>query len=103
MQNGRRALAAPPPDPAPSLPIPHSAFIILHFLMPDAPDNLPGVRKAAILLLSLTQDQAAQILKRLPREQVEEVSREIASLQEVPLGTRQSIFTEFYHLALANT
>jgi len=71
--------------------------------MSTPPDNLPGVRKAAILMLSLTQDQAAAILKRLPREAVEEVSREIASLQEVPLGTRQSVFTEFYNLALANT
>ena len=36
-----------------------------------------------ILLLSLDQDQAAEILKRLPPEAVEEVSREIASLGEI--------------------
>ena len=45
--------------------------------------DVTGVRKAAVLLLSLSQDQAAEILKRLPPEAVEEVSREIASLDEV--------------------
>ncbi len=68
-----------------------------------APDNLPGVRKAAILMLSLTQDQAAQILKRLPREAVEEVSREIASIGEIPVTMRRDVFGEFYNLALANS
>ncbi len=64
--------------------------------------DLPGVRKAAILLLSLSQDDAAQILKRLPPEAVEEVSREIASLGAVPVTARTQVFTEFYSVALAN-
>jgi flagellar motor switch protein FliG len=62
-----------------------------------------GVRKSAILLLSLDQDQAAEILKRLPSDAVEEVSREIASLGEITLTTRKEIFSEFYNLALANS
>ncbi|MGD0463233.1 MAG: flagellar motor switch protein FliG [Tepidisphaeraceae bacterium] len=65
--------------------------------------ELTGVRKSAILLLSLSQEQAAEILKRLPPEAVEDVSREIASIGEVSLNTRKDIFGEFYHLALANT
>ena len=64
--------------------------------------DLTGVRKAAVLLLSLSQDEAAELLKRLPPEAVEEVSREIASLGEIPMGTRSSVFGEFYNLALAN-
>jgi flagellar motor switch protein FliG len=62
-----------------------------------------GVRKAAILLLSMNQDQAAEILKRLSPEAVEEVSREIASLGEIPITTRKEIFGEFYSLALAQS
>ena len=62
-----------------------------------------GVRKSAILLLSLGQDQAAEILRRLPPEAVEEVSREIASLSEISVDTRKDVFTEFYNLALANS
>jgi flagellar motor switch protein FliG len=67
------------------------------------PSDLNGVRKSAILLLSLEQDQAAEILKRLPPEAVEEVSREIASIGEISLTTRKDIFNEFYNQALANS
>src|ERR1700743_2984681 len=61
-----------------------------------------GIRKAAILLLSLPQDEAAQILKRLPPTQVEEVSREIASVGDIPVQGRRDVCSEFYNLALAN-
>src|SRR5688572_1546805 len=64
--------------------------------------DLTGVRKAAILLVSLDEDCAAEVLKRLPPEQVEEVSREIASLGEVPKSQRRETLSEFYGLALAN-
>ncbi len=64
--------------------------------------ELPGVRKAAILLLSLGQDDAAQILKRLTPESVEEVSREIASMGSVGASARTVVFSEFYNTALAN-
>jgi flagellar motor switch protein FliG len=65
--------------------------------------DLPGVRKAAVLLVSLDQDKAAEILKRLPAEAMEEVSREIASLGEIPNSSRREVFSEFYNLALANS
>jgi len=64
--------------------------------------ELSGVRKAAVLLLTLSQDEAAEILKRLPPESVEEVSREIASLGDITLHTRRDVFGEFYNQALAN-
>lgn len=65
--------------------------------------DLSGVRKSAILLLSLEQDQAAEILKRLPPEAVEEVSREIASLGQISMTQRKEVFSEFYNQALANS
>src|SRR5436305_94710 len=65
--------------------------------------ELPGVKKAAVLLVSLDQDRAAEILKRLPAEAVEEVSREIASLGEIATIARRDVFNEFYSLALANS
>src|ERR1700684_857762 len=67
------------------------------------PSDINGIKKAAILLLSLPQDEAAQILKRLPADAVEEVSREIASCGEIQLTARKEVFGEFYHLALANS
>src|SRR3954463_11013129 len=65
--------------------------------------ELSGVRKAAVLLLTLSQDEAAEILKRLPPESVEEVSREIASLGDISLSTRREVFGDFYNQALANS
>ena len=65
--------------------------------------ELTGVRKSAILLLSLSQDEASEILKRLPAEAVEEVSREIASMGDVAVAARGEVFGEFYNLALANS
>jgi flagellar motor switch protein FliG len=70
--------------------------------MASAPE-MTGVHKAAVLLLTLNQDEAAEVLKRLPPEAVEEVSREIASMGEIPMPVRSSVFGEFYHLALANS
>jgi flagellar motor switch protein FliG len=64
--------------------------------------ELTGVRKAAILLLSLEQEEAAEILKRLPPQAVEEVSREIASIRDVKNADRTEVFGEFYNIALAN-
>ncbi|HZK80983.1 MAG TPA: flagellar motor switch protein FliG [Humisphaera sp.] len=69
----------------------------------SASGELTGVRKAAVLLLSLPQDEAAEILRRLPKEAVEEVMREIAGLGEIALTLRGRVFSEFYSLALANS
>ena len=66
-------------------------------------NELSGVKKSAILLLSLEEDQAADILRRLPPDAVEEVSREIASMGEIPISVRKDVFGEFYTLALANS
>lgn len=65
------------------------------------PENV-GVKKAAILLLTVDQDSAAEILKRLPAEAIEDVSREIASMGEIPKDFRKEVFKEFYNSALAN-
>ena len=70
--------------------------------MPQPTANLPGVRKAAVLLLTLPEDDAAAVLKRLPPGVVEVVSRELAGLVSVSPEDRRAVFGEFYQLALAN-
>jgi flagellar motor switch protein FliG len=64
--------------------------------------ELSGIRKAAIFLLTVGQDTAAEILKRLDSTTAEDVSREIASLQGVPGAHRDTVLKEFYNLALAS-
>jgi len=63
--------------------------------------ELSGIRKAAILLLALRQDVAARILAGLSRDRVEEISREIASLDVVDPEARREVISEFYQLVLA--
>lgn len=65
-------------------------------------ENLSGVRKAAILLLALDQDASAMILKQLSARGVEEVTREIAGMGEVPATLRDQVLKEFYDLAVAS-
>ena len=76
--------------------------------MPDAPptiseneSKLNGLRKAAILLLSMDAETSAKVVQLLPRHSVEEVTREIASIDLVNPDTSSAVITEFYNLALA--
>lgn len=62
--------------------------------------RISGIRKAAILLLTVSQDAAAEILKRLDRDAVADVTREIATLNQVPTDTCDDVVEEFYNLAL---
>lgn len=64
--------------------------------------QLTGVRKSAILLLSLPPEEGAAILKRLTPEMRDEVTREIASTGDVTLDQRKDVLGEYYQLALAN-
>ncbi|MHC5008641.1 MAG: flagellar motor switch protein FliG, partial [Planctomycetota bacterium] len=69
--------------------------------LPDDPNKLDGVVKAAIVLLSLDHDVAGELLKHLPTEMVEEVTRALASLQDVPPDLTERIVEEFYSLGMA--
>lgn len=66
-------------------------------------EAMPGIRKAAILLVSLDKASASSILKLLSPEAIESVTREIASLKGVGEATRQEVIREFHTLALART
>ncbi|MFQ5804921.1 MAG: flagellar motor switch protein FliG [Phycisphaerae bacterium] len=68
----------------------------------DAAGNLSisGAHKAAILLLALAEPTAAKIMKKLRRESVEEVSREIANISRVEPRVRGRVVNEFYNLLL---
>ncbi len=65
--------------------------------------ELSGVRKSAILILTLEQAVAAEILKKLEEPQIEEISREIAGLGPVSQQMRDEVVSEFYQLALARS
>jgi flagellar motor switch protein FliG len=57
--------------------------------------SAPSTRKAAILLTSLPQDDAAQLLGKLDPKQVEQVSIEIAKLGRIPSDEQEAVINEF--------
>lgn len=61
-----------------------------------------GIRKAAILLISLGPDTSAQILKLLPEYMIEKVTYEIANIEQVTPEERQRVMDDFIDTASAN-
>lgn len=64
-------------------------------------EQLGGVQRAAVLLLSLDTEVAAKLLKGLGTDLVEDVTRSIASAGRVNEPLRVKVLEEFYHVALA--
>ncbi len=65
--------------------------------------SLRGMSKAAVLLLNLPDSVSAQVLRFLDRDLVEEITREIASLEVVDPSQQGAIIEEFYNVALARS
>ncbi|MCH7798111.1 MAG: flagellar motor switch protein FliG [Planctomycetes bacterium] len=70
--------------------------------LPKDVDKLDGVVKAAIVLLTLDHDVAGELLKHMSAEVVEEVTRALASLGDVPPELSEKVIEEFYELRMAN-
>lgn len=62
--------------------------------------SIPPVRKAAILLVSLEQSLASQLMSNLDRSSAEVVSREISRLENVDPAERVTVLEEYYGLGL---
>jgi len=69
--------------------------------LPESASDLDGITKAAVLLLSLDFDVASQIIKQLPPDPMEEVTRELASMGRIPDSLRKQVVHEFYAMSIA--
>lgn len=67
----------------------------------SAPQPVAGVQKAAILMVILGEEAASQIYRHLPPSDVEQISREIASLRAVDSATALAVLEEFERLVMA--
>lgn len=67
----------------------------------ESTENLTGVERAAVLLLSLEREAAAVLLKQLDENATEEVSRELATIGSVTKDVRDEVVREFYSTVLA--
>ena len=66
-----------------------------------AMDMMSGPRKAAILMLCLGEQSAADLIKHLSGEEVNQVSREITLLKEVTPDQAEAVLQEFYEVSMA--
>lgn len=64
---------------------------------------MTGLRKSAIVLLSLEKPLAAEVMSQLSKESVESLTMEIAKLEDVTKDDQDSVIEEFYNLGLART
>ncbi len=60
-----------------------------------------GIRKAAILLVQLGQENAAKVLSFLREAEVEALSAEISQLESLTAGETESVLSEFRSMASA--
>ncbi|TNM44203.1 flagellar motor switch protein FliG [Nocardioides albidus] len=61
-----------------------------------------GVRKAAVLLIQMGKERAAQVMAHLSDAEVEAISGEIARLDAVSASETAQVLTEFHDLATAH-
>ncbi len=64
-------------------------------------DKIPGIQKAAILLIALGPERSALIFKHLKDEEIEELTLEIANTRSVTPQVKDAIIDEFYEVCLA--
>ncbi len=64
-------------------------------------DNLPGIQKAAILLIALGPEKSASIFKHLKDDEIEELTLEIANTRSVTPQVKEEVIDEFYQICLA--
>ncbi len=62
---------------------------------------MTGIRKAAIVLLSLEKALAAEVMAQLRKEDVEALTMEIARLDDVTKEEQDGALEEFYNLGIA--
>lgn len=64
-------------------------------------NKIPGMRKAAILMVSLDSEAACKLLASLDKETIEKLTFEIARLEGVTPEEADSVIEEFYSVGMA--
>ena len=70
---------------------------------PKKNDELTGREKAAILLISLDKERAAEILRTMDKKEVEILTKEITKWETVPPELIKQVWKEFYQLTLTSS
>ncbi len=65
-------------------------------------EDLKGLQKAALLMIALSADTAAQVIKYLDEDTVEKISAEITQVHHIPSNVVEEVMEEFYGMITAN-
>ncbi len=63
--------------------------------------DIPGVQKAALLLIALNVENASEVFKHLDGAEIEMISTEISKVKNIPSQTVDSVMEEFYSMVTA--
>ena len=63
--------------------------------------ELNGVQKAAVLLITLGPEKSSEIFKHLKEDEIEELTLEIANTRSVSPDVKELVINEFYQVCLA--
>lgn len=64
-------------------------------------EDISGVQKAAILLITLGPEKSANVFKHLKEDEIEQLTLEIANTHSVSPAMKDAVLDEFYEVCLA--
>lgn len=64
--------------------------------------NVPGIRKAAILMIILGDQASAEILRQLDEEEVQSIGHEVARITSISNDQAEEVLEEFYQMSMAH-
>ncbi|HUO30821.1 MAG TPA: flagellar motor switch protein FliG [Bryobacteraceae bacterium] len=64
-------------------------------------ETIPGIRKAAMLMVLLGEEASAGMIRELSEEEVQAVSREVARISTISNEEGEAILEEFYQMCVA--
>ena len=69
--------------------------------MASTTNELSGLQKAAILLITLGPERSSSIFKHLKEDEIEELTLEIANTRSITPQMKEEVLEEFYQICLA--
>jgi hypothetical protein len=64
--------------------------------------TVPGIRKAAILMIILGDQASAEILRQLDEEEVQTIGHEVARITSISNDQAENVLEEFYQMSMAH-
>ncbi|MBO6137878.1 MAG: flagellar motor switch protein FliG [Lachnospiraceae bacterium] len=69
--------------------------------VPSEAAALPGLQKAAILLIALGPEKSSKLFKHLKEDEIESLTLEIANTRSITPAIKEGVINEFYQVCLA--